>query len=778
MNLKDFTGRCLTALREGGFMQRIERHDMFRKFMMVLVVAVSALIFVGCGPDETESGVSLFVAVDGDDGNPGTIDKPFKTLEGARDAIRVLRAAGEIGVDGAIVNLRGGVYEIAETFELDERDSGTAAGRVVYRAHPGENVSISGGTTIDSSAFKPVADNDVLGRIVDESARSKVVCVDLKKLGITDFGKMSVRGFRRPYVNPGLELFFDDEAMQIARWPNEGFVRIGKVVDKGSVPRFGDYENKGGTFHYNYDRADYWKQADDVYVSGNWHASFADDTIKAEKIDTEAKTIKLAYAHLYGVRSGPAWCNYFVMNLLEEIDEPGEWYLDRNSGTLYFYPPGNINAGSVVVSLLDEPMVAMEGVSFTSFENITFEYTRGIGVYIERGESNLLAGCTLRNMGVVAVCMGMGIEPDKIYRHQFTGKPAHRELGSWHEHIYENATYNRHAGKNHGVVSCDIYNIGAGAISMGGGDRLTLEPGNNHVINCEIHDYNRLGRSYKSAVNIDGVGNRIANNHIYNAPDMAIYLHGNDHIIEYNYIHDVMLESGEGGWFYMGRDLAELGNVIRYNFVHHCAVLDDGSEGDRTEGASGVYIDDYASGVEVYENVFYKCGKGRGAILYKDSDNKVINNIFIDCRYVICARAPVFNKPDKIKETYGPDGLFADRLNAVNYLQPPYINRYPFIADYLDLTIAGTPRRNVTKKNVFVNISQVLVLDKGADVGAANNYETSTDPGFVSAANLNFQLRDDSIVYEKIPGFKKIPLEKVGMYVDDYRKTVEPYMNE
>ena len=751
---------------------------MFRKFMVVLVVAMIALFKIGCEPQQADSAVSLYVAVDGDDSNEGSIDRPFATLEGARDAIRVLRTTGNIGADGVVVNLRGGVYEISETFELDERDSGTVDGRVVYRAYPGESVFVSGGKVIDSSAFAPVTDDAILGRIIDGDARSKVICVDLKKHGITDFGKMSARGFRRPYVNPGLELFFDGDAMQIARWPNTGFVPIGKVVDKGSVPREDDFENRGGTFHYKYDRADQWKEADDIYVSGNWKAPFADDTLKVEKIDTEQKTIKLAYAHMYGIASGPEWCNYFVMNLLEEIDAPGEWHLDRNSGVLYFYPPGELNTGSVVVSLLDEPMVAMEGASFVSFENITFEYCRGIGVYIEKGEGNLIAGCTLRNMGVVAVCMGMGIEPDKINRHQFTGVPAHRQLGSWHEHIYKNATYNRQAGKNHGVLSCDIYNIGSGAISMGGGDRLTLEPGGNYVENCEIHDYNRLGRSYKAAVNIDGVGNRIANNHIYDAPDMAVYLHGNEHVIEYNHIHDVMLESGEGGWFYMGRDAAEFGNVIRYNFVHHCGVLDDGSEGDRTEGATGVYMDDFACGTSVYQNVFYKVGKERAAVLINGGmDNLVENNIFIECRYALYASALFQGWAKKMMVSFEEDGLYRVRLRDVNFDQPPYSQRYPTLLTICDDDPAQ-PKRNLMKNNVYVDCGKVYRWNKEPKITLEGNFETVEDPGFVDRDGLNFQLKEDSIVFEKIPGFKKIPLEKVGMYVAGYRKKVKPYVHK
>ncbi|MFI4911239.1 MAG: right-handed parallel beta-helix repeat-containing protein [Sedimentisphaeraceae bacterium JB056] len=743
----------------------------------LVVAAVLSVFMAGCSLPEKCSDVSFYVAPDGDDSANGSINAPFRTLEAARDAVRRLRAEGKLGHDGVTVNLRAGRYEISETFELDERDSGTQTARIIYRSFPGEKVYISGGKSIPASAFKPVGDKKVLDRFVDKRAASKIVCVDLNSLGITNYGKMSARGFRRPYVNPGLELFFNEQAMTIARWPNEGFVPIGKVVDKGSVPRFDDFENRGGTFHYKYDRADYWKQADDIYVSGNWKAPYADDTLKVEEIDTEQKTIKLAYAHMYGIASGPEWCNYFVLNLLEEIDVPGEWYLDRNTGMLYFYPPSDIAEGDIQVSLLDEPMVAMEGVSFVSFENITFEYTRGIGVYIERGEGNLLAGCTLRNMGVVAVCMGMGIEPDKINRHQFTGKPVSRQLGSWHEHIYENATYNRQAGKNHGVLSCDIYNIGAGAVSMGGGDRLTLEPGRNYVENCEIHDYNRLGRSYKAAVNIDGVGNRIANNHIYNAPDMAVYLHGNDHVIEYNHIHHVMLESGEGGWFYMGRDAAEFGNEIRYNFVHHCGVTDSGSEGDRTEGSSGVYMDDFACGTKVYQNVFYKVGKERAAVLINGGmDNLVCNNIFIDCRYALYASALFQGWAKKHLTKFDEGGLYRVRLEEVNYKNPPYSEKYPTLVNICDDEPAQ-PKRNLMKNNVYVDCGKVYRWNKEPKITLEGNFETDADPGFVDMAALNFQLKEDSLVYKQIPDFKRIPLEKVGMYVDRYRTEVVPYVH-
>jgi len=52
-----------------------------------------------------------------------------------------------------------------------------------------------------------------------------------------------------------------------------------------------------------------------------------------------------------------------------------------------------------------------------------------------------------------------------------------------------------------------------------------------------------------------------------------------------------------------------------------------------------------------------------------------------------------------------------------------------------------------------------------------DNFVTEEDPGFVDAANMNFQLRDDSVVYQKIPEFKKIPFEIIGLYQDEYGTT-------
>jgi hypothetical protein len=721
-------------------------------------LSVCALLMAGTLAQAAE----LYVASDGNDANPGTRAAPLKTLEAARDALRMLkREQGQLA-GGATVWLRGGVYRTGKTFELDQRDSGSKDAAIVYCACQGEEVTLSGGQDIDPAAFRLVSDPAVLERL-PEASRGKVFEVDLKSLGISDFGQMHPRGFGHSYVNAGLELFFNDQAMQLARWPNKGTVNIGKVLDPGSAPRDGDFSNRGGKFTYDYHRPARWKQADDIWLTGIFCWGYADDTIKVRSIDTEKKIITLADAHVYGVQTGSTWGGkraYYVINLLEEIDQPGEWYLDRKSGVIYFWPPAPLEKAKVSVSLSEGPMVALEGASYVTLRGITFELTRGIGVYIERGTGNLVAGCTLRNLGIMGVCIGQGSKPDPrpcggwsldVAADKGQVVPVEsisRQLGDCTHALYGNTTWNRQAGTHHGVVACDIYNTGAGGVSLGGGDRKTLTPAGNYVLNCHIHDFNRLDRAYRAGVNIDGVGNRIAHCVIHDAPNNAIYLFGNDHVIEYNELYRACLWADDMGVFYTGRDASQQGNLLRHNFFHH-----NGGHG----ATSNIYLDDGACGMTVLGNVFYKTSSvawGAG------HDHVFGNNLVIDTQEA--GAAPMNNDQWM---GYVRDPLQVLRLQkAVDVTKPPYVTRYPKLANTFD------PSPNLRRGNeAYDNVS----VRSGA-LGTGTAFVTDADPGFVDAAGMDFRLKPDSIVFTKLPTFRNIPFEKIGLYKDEYRRTVPP----
>ncbi|MCZ7640463.1 MAG: acetylxylan esterase [Verrucomicrobia bacterium] len=171
----------------------------------------------------------LHVAADGDDAHPGTEAEPFRTLERARDAIRAVKQRDALPAGGVEVRIHPGEYRVTQTFRLGAEDSGTAAAPVTYRAVGREAPRFTGGVRL--SSFAVVEDTAVLARL-PESARGQVWSADLAGAGVTEVlpftlgGFASGRGFR---THPAMELYVNGEAMTLARWPNEGFVKTGEV---------------------------------------------------------------------------------------------------------------------------------------------------------------------------------------------------------------------------------------------------------------------------------------------------------------------------------------------------------------------------------------------------------------------------------------------------------------------------------------------------------------------------------------------------------------------
>src|SRR5262249_31352268 len=141
----------------------------------------------------------------------------------------------------------------------------------------------------------------------------------------------------------------------------------------------------------------------DGWLHGYWFWDWSDQRQRIESIDTERRVITLAKPyHSYGYRKGQ-W--YYAFNLLSELDEPGEWYLDRESGRLYFWPPAPIQTGRAVVSET-ETLVTMDRVSHVNLRGFTFEAARGTAVTGSGLDHVRIAACTVRNVGGWAISLG------------------------------------------------------------------------------------------------------------------------------------------------------------------------------------------------------------------------------------------------------------------------------------------------------------------------------------------------------------------------------------
>lgn len=712
--------------------------------MRKLICVISFQFFAFASFAQKETAV-FYVSPLGNDMNIGTLDKPFASLEKARATVRnILQKNRNNSVK---VYFRAGNYYFKNSVVFDSLDAGTEQYPVEYAAYNNEQVFFSGGKGISIDQATNIKDVAVINRL-PVGMQSKVLQVDLKKQGITDLGILTPRGFARPYQPAPMELFCNGNTMHLARYPNDSLIATGKVLDEGSIPRNGDFSHRGGKFQFSIDEPNRWANAKDIWISGFFRYGYADDAVQIADLDLKNKTITTKQETLYGFANGQKFHRWFAYNLLEEIDTPEEYYIDRVSGILYFYPPDG-KLKSIEVSLLEEPLVQLNNTAYIHFSGICFECSRGMGVYIEKGKENKIDNCVFRNLGIVAVSIGKGVEPFKELQHEGESAIVSAKLGSLNNYFYNHTTFNREAGTGHIISNCEIYNTGAGGISLGGGDRLTLQKGNNQVVNCHIHDFNRLDRSYKVGVNIDGVGNVIRNCEIDHCPGSAILLHGNEHIIEYNSIHHAVTDGDDMGAVYYGRDPSEYGNKIRYNFFHHI--------GNEHGSIMSVYHDDGACGMEVTGNVFYKAGS-RTIMIGGGNDNVCRNNLFIDC-------ALAFHIDNRLqgwaKSSLDKNGIFETRLAAVNYQQPPYSTAYPKLKNYFQDS-PGLPKRNLIEYNAFVNV-KMLTNGRAEWSNIGKSYIATGDPGFEDAANMNFQLKPDAEVFKLMPEFKSIPFHKIGI---------------
>jgi hypothetical protein len=720
-------------------------------------------------------GQEFYVSPAGNDKSNGTAAAPVATLSKAQMLIKKFKTAKPNYEGDIVVHIGAGNYELRAGFKLDENVTGSKQTPIIWRGINKDKVIISGGKKIKGSAFKKVNDPAILMR-VGKTAAAALYQVSLKQLGILNYGKHQSYGHGQPVVPAPLELFFNNEPLTLAHYPNSGSIKIGKVLDKGSVPRIGDTSNRGALFEYTDARHAKWAGQKDIWLQGTFNYGFADDNINIEKIDTLKKQIKLVTPHLYGLGNGRDFQAYTAYNILEELDTPGEWWLDTKTGILYVWPPSTLETASITVSVLETPIVSIINQTYTTLEGLTIEAGRGMGIYMEGGHHNTILGCTIRNVGTSGIFMGQGAEANKgpMSIDNFEGHPVSGIIGSLQNYLYKNTSWNRNAGYDQQILSCDVYNTGSGGIYLSGGDKKTLTKANNIVENCKVHDFNRRNKFIWSGISVDGCGNKIRHCEIYNTDWQGIFVHGNEHVFEYNNIHHVTLNSDDTSPWYIGRDPSDRGNVVRYNYFHHI--------GNPDRMNMGIYCDDSSADVFVFGNVFYKMETKHG-ILFTNSgwDLTMKNNIIIeptDASAQISAHYYTWAAGSE-KSMFGEEGLIRARLTkSVSYTTEPYASKYPGLLDYLD-TIPGTKQwkamranRNVFADNLIIGgpaSPTKLIGGQYATITERDNYRCTTNPGFVDAEHENFTLLPNSEVFQKIKGFEPVPFDKMGLYKNKYR---------
>ena len=603
--------------------------------------------------------------------------------EAARDEIRRMKAEGRFPSDGVVVELEGVIDCSERTFSLGKDDGGVSpSARVIYRAGP-RGAVFTGARRIPRTAFRPVSDPAVLARL-QPAARGKVLCCDLRPYGVTKLPPLP----DVIHAWDGMELFCDGEPQTLARYPNAGWLTFGwdDVVERGvkADRARGEWEfgYKGGTFRYREtdDRPARWDLSKDVFAHGFWCCDWASDSLKLAKVNPERREITTKGWHYLGIGPRNAHVKeprrYFVYNLLEELDAPGEWYVDRTALVLYFLPKEG-TAGDCALVYRDAPLVSVDGASYLTFEGVKFTENVGVAFRAKNCESLTLDGVEVSQITRVGVSV---------------------------------------SGGAHGLFRrLKVHHTGGRGFELSGGDRRRLVRCDHRVTECDL---SRSGRivSNASCLNVVGCGIRVDHNYIHDAPYITMTYGGNDHLIEFNEIAFAMMESGDGGGLYTGRDWTSQGNVVRWNYLHHFGAsgakhkLAKGEplfcEPLKRDDSSGIYLDDCDSGDTCVSNLLYKVGLG--FLVGGGRDNLVLGNVIVGCE-----RAAVEIDARGLNRLRLGDGTndgwdMVKKLEAVRYLEDPWASRYPWMKDYLT-NDKLMPVRTAYRRNVAVGCAEFTV---------------------------------------------------------------------
>ncbi|MGN0847994.1 MAG: right-handed parallel beta-helix repeat-containing protein [Kiritimatiellia bacterium] len=614
---------------------------------------------------------------------PGeTGERVFPTWEAARNFIRAARQDGRLAKDRpTVVLVAPGIYSFSAPLTFRANDSGRREAPIVWMAETEGSVHVRGGVTLPPSAFKPVTETAILDRL-PEASRGKVRVCDVAAYLPQELPPWGNQ-FGEP---PAPWLYINGAPADCARWPNAdaengGWAYFTKSVDTGypdkDIHSNARRDNHPGAFQWEFGaRGSRWNFDAGVWMYGYWTHDWAENSVRVKGFENTPsnRVIRLAGIHTYGCGNG-TWGarrrRFFAYNLLEELDAPGEWYLDRAAKRLYVVPTTDWVKAELVLAMFEKPFIDLRDASDIVFKGISFEFSHApqASVRIAGGTRIGLVGC------------------------QFTGL-AGSAVGL--------------TGTECRIVRCAAWNLGASGFSISGGDRRNLIAANNLVADCDIHDYAKFRRTYAPAIGIGGCGQRVVGCRLHHAPHNAILYGGNNHLFESNEVYRVLLETGDAGAFYTGRDTSTLGTVIRGNYFH-----DLGRDPALSDFTMAIYFDDCDWGDAVYDNVFERAG--RAVFIGGGNLHPVSGNIFVDCPVGVHvdSRGVTWREGKRKAFNFDTNGVswYENRLKPFDFRSEVWTKAYPEIEGLLK-DRPDLPRMNPVTNNVFIACKRNFELDK------------------------------------------------------------------
>ncbi len=707
--------------------------------MMLLAAATLAVTVLTSWPEETRrrsiaeetegsvpKAIVLHVSPTGNDSWSGTLpaanatgtDGPLATITAARDRIRKMKTT-EDGIAAPVnVLLREGTYPQSETLVFLPEDSGSQSCPITYQAFPGEHPVISGGLALTGWR----QDHGVQSRDQCNGKLWRVAVPAAPDGRAWRFNQLTVAGQRRTR----------------ARSPNKGsFYRTdGPLPDKSARGFFfkeGDIEP--------------WQNLQRVIavVYHSWETSIH----HLRSVDTEAGIVDLREPARWNMGRWEKYQRYYVENVFEGLDEPGEWYLDTTHNILYYYPmPGETMDGvEAIAPVVTSTLVRFAGVptegkrvEHLGFRGISFQHTNadlrrlqnpGQGEIFQGGlimavglSSATFEACEVAHTGVHAIWLGAGCEDNTIRQ-------------------------------------CHLHDLGGGGVYIGGGSGVqdTAPTQRNTVDNCFIHDGGHLFHGSHGVWIGKSSYNQVTHNEISNLDYSGISCgwswgfqpttaHHNN--LDYNHIHH--LSNGEGlsdmgGIYTLG---LSPGTTERYNHIHDIYSYEYVSHG------SGVYPDEGSTGILIENNVVYRV-RTCPLFMHYGKECLVRNNVF-----AFGGKAQLRRSREDKRCHYVAEGniVYGDHPEM---LDGPWKNGDWKLSRNVYWNTAGEP--------AFAGRDFAAWQKEGNDEGSL-----VADPRFVDPDGGDFRLKPDSPALAL--GFKPIDLSQTGLYGDpDWVNLPEKYPN-
>lgn len=657
----------------------------------------------------------LFVAPDRQ-GGTGEIDAPLASITSAKDmAKKVMNQIGYLSDEYSVV-IRGGSYSVSNTINFTEADSGFEDCKLIFEAFPNEAPVFDGGVAIKGAEFTKVTDEKVLSVMYPE-AREKVYQVQITGDNADVLKNLTT-------ITP----YYNGDSMTNARWPNTTYATTGKTIRNGA-------DRLGIEFEYDEAKIQWWKKARYPRMYGRLVWTWKSDDMAISKIDTEKNTINTTEKPYYTpIGEQKEW---YIYNLIEELDAQNEFYFDRDTAILYIMPyqsdveSGDFKNIDVQIPIMNEVMFNVVGAKDIEFRGLTICNSNAMLLKITESQNIAVKGCKLHNTA------GEGINVS----------------GETTQSIR--------------IDSNDIYKTGtSNSITATGGNKQTLFPANILIVNNKCSD--------TGALNVNGVAIKVAHNQINDTHHLAVSYSGFQIYVEYNEIFNTITNQiADAGSIYQAQNILFADCWLRYNYMHDCY-----------PSIATIYQDDHTPNQEIYGNVFYNTP--RAIFDHGGRNNNIYNNIMIHPSNPT-AEAVRFENANWQKwdpETKEQVSVTAWQMWKYIYdfdaQTPLMLERYPIINEMFKTGYARYPEGSSAYNNVAIYkanpreeaVTVATDIEDGM-VEVGKNYSTTEDIGFVDMENGNFELKEDAKIYDILPGFESVPFNEMGLYLNEYRSSYE-----